>query len=65
MPIDDKMLALVIAVTERMERFTPQDKFQFSHDLMTCPCFCARTMKDVLLPGMLADALKDKKMVIR
>jgi hypothetical protein len=56
--LDDHIVQLAIAITDRIERFTPQDKMAFSAAMVNCPCLCARTMKDVLMPSILEQALK-------
>lgn len=57
MAIDERVIAITVKMLERVDKFTEKDKMRFAHDLMVCPCLCARTMKDVLSTDLFSQLL--------
>jgi len=59
MSLDERAITLAIAILERMDKFTLSDKANFALAMGTCPCLCARTMKEVIMPLMIEEGIRE------
>jgi hypothetical protein len=57
LPLDEHQVEFVIIITERMDRFTESDKLSFCLSMMHCQCSWARTMKELLWPRVVDQAM--------